>query len=182
MKFHPTPISGAHLIELEPRGDARGYFARAYCEDEFAAAGIEVSFVQANMSKCEIAGTFRGLHYQRLTHPEAKFLRCIHGAVYDVIVDMRKNSPSYLKSYGVELSAENKKAIYVPPGVAHGYLALSAGAEVFYLVSHRYAPEAEAGLRYDDPAIDLTLPIAIEQLSDKDKVWPDIIPGESGEA
>lgn len=180
MKFHPTPISGSFLVELEPRGDSRGFFARAYCEDEFAVAGIDVNFVQANMSRCEHAGTFRGLHYQRLTHPEAKFLRCIHGAVFDVMVDIRQDSPSYLKSYGVELSADNRQAIYVPPGVAHGYLALSAGAEVFYMVSHRYAPEAEAGLRHDDPSIDLQFPITVEHLSDKDKAWPDIIPGESG--
>lgn len=182
MKFHPTTISGSYLVDLEPRGDARGYFARAYCEDEFASAGIDVTFLQANMSRCEFAGTFRGLHYQRLSHPEAKFLRCINGAVYDTMVDMRKSSPTYLKTFGVELSAENRKAIYVPPGVAHGYLSLTAGAEVFYMVSHRYAPEAEAGLRHDDPAIHLPLPMAIEHLSDKDKAWPDIVPGESGEA
>ena len=174
MKFTETPLQGAFVVEQELREDKRGYFARAYCRDELAAIGADYHFVQANMSSNAKAGTLRGLHYQDERAPEAKFLRCIHGAVYDVIVDMRKGSETYLQWFGVELSARNRKAILVPPLFAHSYVSLSDGAEVFYQASHAYAPEAERGVRYDDPSVGISWPCPIVDVSDKDKAWPDL--------
>ena len=174
MKFTETPLKGAFVVEHEPRIDERGYFARAYCQDELAAIGADYQFVQANMSSNIRAGTLRGLHYQDERAPEAKFLRCVHGAVYDVIADMRKGSETYLQWFGVELSAENRKAILVPPLFAHAYVSLTDGAEVFYQTSHIYAPEAERGVRYDDPELGIEWPCPVVDVSDKDKSWPDL--------
>jgi dTDP-4-dehydrorhamnose 3,5-epimerase len=174
MKFTETPLKGAFVVEHEPRADDRGYFARAYCREELAAIGADYEFVQANMSGNAKAGTLRGLHYQDERAPEAKLLRCINGAVYDVIVDMRQGSQTYLQWFGVELTAENRKAILVPPLFAHAYLSLTDGAEVFYQTSHVYAPDAERGVRYDDPKLGITWPHPIVDVSDKDKLWPDL--------
>lgn len=175
MKFHETPLKGAFLVEQEPRSDARGFFARAYCKDELSAVGANYEFVQANMSGNVSAGTLRGLHYQDETAPEAKFLRCIRGAVYDVIVDMRPGSPTKYQWFGAEISAEKRNAILIPPLFAHAYVALTDGAEVFYQTSHAYAPGAEKGVRWDDPAIGIEWPCAITDISDKDKSWPDLM-------
>ena len=174
MKFTETPLKGAFVVEHEPRADDRGYFARAYCREELAEIGADYDFVQANMSSNAKAGILRGLHYQDERAPEAKFLRCINGAVYDVIVDMRPGSETYLQWFGVELSAENRKAILVPPLFAHSYLSLTDGAEVFYQTSHVYAPEAERGVRYDDPSLGIKWPRPILDVSPKDKAWPDL--------
>lgn len=174
MKFNQTGLKDAYVVALEPFADERGYFARAFCEIEFTEIGANYRFLQANMSGCTHAGTLRGLHYQDDTAPEAKLFRCIRGAVYDCIVDMRPDSPTYLKWFGIELTADNRLAIFVPPLFAHGYLSLSDGAEVFYQVSHAYAPGSERGVRYDDPTIGITWPRAIEHLSDKDRNWPDV--------
>jgi len=172
MKFHPTPLADARLIEQEPRADERGFFARAYCADAFAAQGITSRFVQMNMSGNNRRGTMRGLHYQAEPAPEAKLLRCIRGAVYDVMVDMRPDSPTYLKHFGVELTEENRLAVYVPPLFAHGYLALTDGAHVLYQVSSPYTPDAERGVRYDDPALRIGWPIEVSDVSAKDRAWP----------
>ena len=174
MKFHTTPLQDAILIEQTPFEDERGYFARAWCADEFAAAGIETEFVQMNMSACAKAGTLRGMHYQTDAAPEAKLIRCVNGRIYDVMVDMRPNSPTYLKSWGVELTAENRLAAYIPPVFAHAYLALTDDAEVLYQVSAQYAPKHERGVRFDDPLLAIEWPIPVTSLSDKDKVWPDL--------
>ena len=174
MKFTETPLKGAFVVEHEPRADTRGYFARAYCKDELAAIGADYEFVQANMSGNVNAGTLRGLHYQNETAPEAKFFRCINGAVYDVIVDMQQESETYLQWFGIELTAENRKALLVPPLFAHSYLSLTDGAEVFYQASHAYAPDAERGIRYDDPSIGIKWPHPITDVSDKDLKWPDL--------
>ena len=174
MKFTETPLKGAFVVEHEPRADTRGYFARAYCKDELAAIGADYEFVQANMSGNVNAGTLRGLHYQNETAPEAKFFRCINGAVYDVIVDMRQESETYLQWFGIELTAENRKALLVPPLFAHSYLSLTDGAEVFYQASHAYAPDAERGVRYNDPSIGIKWPHPITDVSDKDLKWPDL--------
>ena len=174
MKFTETPLKGAFVVEHEPRADDRGYFARAYCKDELAAIGADYEFVQANMSGNVNAGTLRGLHYQNETAPEAKFFRCIKGAVYDVIVDMRQGSETYLQWFGIELTAENRKALLVPPLFAHSYLSLSDGAEVFYQASHAYAPDAERGVRYNDPVVGIKWPHPITDVSDKDLKWPDL--------
>jgi len=174
MKFTETPLKGAFVVEHDPRADDRGYFARAYCKDELAAVGADYDFVQANMSGNVNAGTLRGLHYQDETAPEAKFFRCIKGAVYDVIVDMRKGSDTYLQWFGIELTAENRKALLVPPLFAHSYLSLTDGAEVFYQASHAYAPGAERGVRYDDPSVGIKWPHPITDISEKDLKWPDL--------
>ena len=174
MDFKPTTIDGAFVIEQKPFKDHRGFFARAYCKDAFAEHEINYDFVQANMSGNVFAGTLRGLHYQDETAPEAKYLRCIRGAVYDVIVDLRPASPTFRNWFGVELSADNRRAILVPPCCAHGYLTLQDDSEVFYQVSNIYAPHAERGMRFDDPAIKIDWPIDIVEISDKDRAWPDL--------
>jgi len=172
MKFIPTPLNGAYLIELEPRVDARGMFARAFCAQEFAAQGLETTFVQANVSTNVHAGTVRGMHFQREPNAEVKLVRCTKGAIYDVIVDMRESSSTYLRWFGAELTEENGSIMYAPKGFAHGYQALSDGATVFYMVSAFYAPQSEGGLRYDDPKLSISWPRKASDISDKDATWP----------
>ena len=172
MRFTPAPLAGVYLIQLEPHTDARGMFARAFCAREFAKRGLQTSFVQANVSTNERAGTLRGLHFQRSPHAEVKLVRCTRGAVYDVVVDMRTDSPTYLRWFGAELTSENGAMMYVPQGVAHGYQALSDGASVFYMVSTYYTPAAEGGLRHDDPALAIGWPRPVSAISDKDARWP----------
>lgn len=174
MKFIETPLKGAFVAEQEQRRDERGYFARAYCKDELAAIGAEYDFVQANMSGNVTAGTLRGLHYQDDTAPEAKFFRCVRGAVYDVIVDMRPSSPTRLQWFGIELTANNKKALLVPPLFAHAYLSLTDDTEVFYQASHAYAPGTERGVRWNDPSIGINWPAAVTDISEKDRNWADL--------
>ena len=166
------PLSGAYLIHLERRIDARGTFARAFCAREFAAQGLTASFVQANISTNTRAGTVRGLHFQRAPHGEAKLVQCVKGSIYDVVVDIRKESSTYLRWTGVELSDDNGVMVYVPEGFAHGYQTLSDGANVLYLVSEFYTPEVEDGLRYSDPKIAIDWPLAVSGISDKDARWP----------
>jgi dTDP-4-dehydrorhamnose 3,5-epimerase len=172
VRFTLTPLAGAFLIDLEPRVDERGLFARAFCAQEFAAQGLETSFVQSNISTNARAGTVRGLHFQHEPHAEVKLVRCVNGALYDVIVDMRANSPTFLRWYGAELSANNGLMIYVPKGFAHGYQALSDGATAFYMVSAAYAPQAEGGLRFDDAKLAIKWPRSVTSVSDKDAQWP----------
>ena len=172
MRFTPAPLAGVYLVELEPHTDARGMFARAFCAREFAEQGLQTSFVQANVSTNERAGTVRGLHFQRQPHAEVKLVRCTSGAVYDVVVDMRKDSPTYLRWFGAELTEKNGTMMYVPEGFAHGYQALSDGASVFYMVSAYYTPAAEGGLRHDDPALAIEWPRPVATISDKDARWP----------
>ena len=172
MRFSPTPLAGAYLIHLDPRLDARGLFARAFCAQEFAAQGLETSYVQANISANTHAGTVRGLHFQRAPHAEVKLVRCVKGALYDVIVDMREDSATFLRWFCADLSDDNGLMMYVPKGFAHGYQALSDGATAFYTVSAYYAPQAEGGLRYDDPKLAIAWPRTVSGISDKDAVWP----------
>jgi dTDP-4-dehydrorhamnose 3,5-epimerase len=172
MRFEQTPLAGSYLVHLDPRVDARGTFARAFCAQEFAAQGLETSFVQANISSNARAGTVRGMHFQRAPHAEVKLVRCTRGAIYDVIVDMREGSKTYLDWFGAELSEENGLMMYVPKGFAHGYQALSDGATAFYMVSSFYAPDSEGGLRFDDPRLSIKWPRAISEQSDKDAKWP----------
>lgn len=171
MKFIETALDGAYIVTQDSFGDDRGFFARAYCKDELAAVGATYEFVQANISGNTHAGTLRGLHYQDATALEAKFLRCVSGAIYDVVVDLRPGSATYLKWIGVELTEENRKAILVPPLFAHGYLTLTENAQVFYQTSHPYAPGAERGARYDDPALNIEWPASVKHISDKDANW-----------
>jgi len=172
MKFRPTNLDGAFVIDLEKREDPRGFFARAFCEKEFGDHGIDFKPVQANLSQTLLRGTLRGMHYQVPPAGEAKIVRCTQGAMYDVIVDMRPDSPSYLQHFGIELSSSNGTAIYVPPLFAHGYLALCDNMETMYLVSEFYTPGCERGLRYDDPALGIDWSADVTLVSEKDKEWP----------
>jgi dTDP-4-dehydrorhamnose 3,5-epimerase len=173
MKFHTTPLHGARLIELERRGDDRGFFARFFCEREFAEAGLVNRFVQVNNSLTGKAGTLRGLHYQLAPAAEVKVVRCIRGALYDAIVDLRPDSPTFGKSFGAELNSENRLMMYVPRGFAHAILTLQDDTEALYLVSDFYSPENERGLRWNDPRFRIEWPIAPREVSDKDGKWPD---------
>lgn len=178
MIFRETPLKGAYLIELEPRSDARGFFARSFCAREFEEHGLKPAVAQCNLSYNHKAGTLRGMHYQLPPAAETKLVRCTRGAIYDVIIDLRPDSATYLQHFGAELSEENRKALYVPEMFAHGYQALSDGAEVSYQVSAFYTPGMERGLRYDDPAFGLQWPLPVSVISDKDAAWA---PFEAGE-
>lgn len=172
MLIHATPLAGAALIELSRLADDRGFFARSFCRDEFVSAGLEPAVAQSNISFNHHRGTLRGFHYQMTPHAEAKTIRCIQGAIYDVIVDLRPDSETYLWHFGAELSAGNRLAMHVPRNFGHAYLTLTAGAEVWYQVSAAYTPGAERGLRWDDPALGITWPIRVELVSAKDASWP----------
>lgn len=176
MKFTQTSLHDVWLIDLEPIGDERGFFARTYCDEEFREQGIDVSWVQGNMSFSADAGTLRGLHFQLDPAPEAKLVRCVKGAIFDVVVDTRPDSPTYLEHVGIELSERNRSAVYVPPYCAHGFLILEENTEVNYLVSGAYTADRERGYRHDDPAFGIKWPIAVTHLSEKDKGWDDFDP------
>ncbi len=173
MKFNETPLADAYVIELEPMADERGFFARGWCSREFEEHGLAANIAQANVAFTHSAGTLRGVHYQVAPHEEAKLVRCTSGALFDVIVDIRPDSATFGHWYGVELSAENRKMLYVPQGFAHGYQTLTDGTEAFYQVSEFYAPGAEQGIRYDDARFAIEWPLAIQVISDKDANWPD---------
>ena len=172
MKFHPTNLADAKVIELQRHGDERGFFARTMCTSEFAANGLATEFVQINMSHSAFKGTLRGMHFQRDPHSEAKLMRCTRGAIWDCIVDLRGDSPTYLRHQGFELTAENRLQLYVPPGFAHGFVTLVDDVEVTYPVSNPYTPRAEGGVRYDDPSFGISWPTEIVHVSDKDAGWP----------
>lgn len=172
MIFRELPLAGAYLIELEPHRDERGLFARAWCREEFGRLGLATDFVQGNVSVNPEPGTLRGLHYQRAPHGEAKLVRCVRGAIYDVIVDLRRDSPTYLQWIGTELSPAALRMLYVPEDFAHGFQTLEPDSEINYLVSAAYAPEAGAGLRYDDPALAVDWPRPVTRISDQDRSWP----------
>jgi dTDP-4-dehydrorhamnose 3,5-epimerase len=175
MIFKQTAIEGTYLIEIERREDERGFFARAWCKSEFEAHGLNADFVQANLVVTRRKGTLRGLHYQIAPFEEAKLVRCARGAIFDVIVDLRPDSPTYGRWSGVELKAETYRMIYVPEGCGHGYQALSDDAEVFYQVSQVHAPEAEQGVRCDDPVFAIEWPLEPVALSGKDRAWPNYV-------
>lgn len=176
MKFYKTPLEGACLIELERRGDDRGFFARFFCEKEFAAEGLETRFVQVNNSLSAKAGTLRGLHYQLPPSGEVKVVRALKGALWDCIVDLRAGSPTFGKWFAAELNDDNRLMMYVPRGFAHALLTLSDDVEALYLVSAFYAPQSERGLRWNDPALAIEWPIAPAEISAKDRNWPDLDP------
>lgn len=159
MIFTRTAVEGVVIVDLEPRTDERGFFARAFCAREFAAQGLNTQFVQANVSVNRDKGTLRGLHWQAAPHGEVKLVRCTRGAVHDVAVDMRPGSETYLRSVGVTLDAASGRALYIPEGCAHGYVTLEADTEVDYLVSAFYAPDHERAVRWDDPALGIEWPV-----------------------
>ncbi len=175
MKFIKTNIQGAYLIEPTKHEDHRGFFARLFCKEEFSEQGLVTNFVQANISRSERKHTLRGLHYQTGDSAEAKLIRCTRGRIMDVIVDIREESPTYLKHYSVELVDHEHKQLYVPEGCAHGFLTLSESCEVSYLVSAFYSPSREKGLRWNDPIIDIKWPVELPILSEKDSTYPNYV-------
>ena len=172
MKFTPVPLSGAYEIEPEVRTDPRGAFYRFFCKEEFAQIGHHAEWLQMNHSFTIIAGTIRGMHYQVQPHSEIKLVRCIAGRVYDVIVDIRSESPTFLQWFGVELSAENRKMMYIPVGFAHGFQTLTTDCELIYHHSACYTAGAEGGIRWDDPATRIEWPLPVAQISDRDRHHP----------
>jgi dTDP-4-dehydrorhamnose 3,5-epimerase len=171
VRFFETKLAGAYIIEPEPHQDNRGLFARTFCAREFRAHGLGDGLVQCNTSWNALKGTVRGLHYQAPPSPEAKLVRCTAGSLWDVIVDLRPDSPTYLAHIGVELTAKGRQALYIPEMFAHGFQTLEDGTEVFYQMSEFYAPELARGLRYDDPKLGIKWPVAIASISDKDRAW-----------
>ena len=170
MIFSATELGGSYIISPEPFSDERGWFARTYCKNEFNKIGHTDEWVQMNHSFTKQKGSIRGMHYQLPPHSEIKLVRCIAGAVYDVIIDLRKDSSTFLKHYGVELSAANKKMIYIPQGFAHGFQTITDDAELVYNHSQFYTPGAEAGLRYNDPKLNINWPLAVTSISAKDNI------------
>jgi dTDP-4-dehydrorhamnose 3,5-epimerase len=168
------------LVDLEPHHDYRGNFARVFDAKLFAERGVPLDVAQANVSYNYRAGTLRGLHYQVEPALEAKFIRCVSGALYDVIIDMRPDSPTHLQWFGTTLSAMNGRALYVPEMFAHGYLTLTADVLAYYQVSQYYTPGTERGLRYDDPALGITWPVEPVVISEKDRSWTLLGEGEGG--
>jgi dTDP-4-dehydrorhamnose 3,5-epimerase len=169
--FTETRLAGAFVIDIEKRADSRGFFGRAWCAEEFRGQGLDPVFLQANVGFSRQRGTLRGLHYQASPHAEAKLIRCTRGAVFDVVVDLRPDSPTYLKWLGVELTEQNHRMVFIPEGCAHGYQTLADDAEVFYLVTAPYAAASEGGLRYDDPALAIDWPLEVSSISEKDRSW-----------
>ena len=173
MKFHLTKLHGAYLVELEPAHDDRGFFARTFCVEEFAALGLEVNFPQHSISSSTRKGILRGMHYQREPHGEAKLVRCTQGAILDVIIDIRPDSATFRGWQEFELSSVNRHQLYIPKGFAHGFQTLSDDTEVNYLISAPYKPEFAHGIRYNDPAFAIGWPLSVSEISERDLHWPD---------
>jgi dTDP-4-dehydrorhamnose 3,5-epimerase len=169
MKFLPTPLAGSYIIHLNTFEDHRGWFARVYCKNEFREIGHEKEWVQLNHSFTRQQGALRGMHFQYPPFREIKMVRCIAGAVYDVIIDLREGSPTFLQAAGVELSAANKHMLYIPEGFAHGFQTLTDNCELLYHHTEFYTPGKEGGIRYDDPLINISWPLAITDISERDQ-------------
>lgn len=172
MLFTETYLKGAYLIDVERRNDERGFFGRSWCQEEFEAHGLNPRLVQCNISFNEKRGTVRGMHYQADPYQEAKLVRCTMGALCDVIIDLRPDSATFTHWLAVDLTSENRRALYIPKGFAHGFQTLADDTEVFYQMSEFYHPEAARGLRWDDPAFDIEWPIKILVISEKDQSYP----------
>lgn len=172
MIFRETTLKDAWLIEIEPRRDIRGSFARTMCAESFAAHGLAATYVQRNTSVSKYRGTVRGMHFQRGEFAEAKLVRVVKGALADIIVDLRPESPTYLQHQKFELAGDSPYQLYVPPGFAHGFQTLTDDVEVDYLMSSNYTPSAEGGVRYNDPLLGLSWPLPVTTISDKDASWP----------
>lgn len=173
MRFSPTKLADAVVVELEQHRDERGFFARTYCEREFSEHGLPTHFPQCNLSRNDRAGTLRGMHFNGPPHAEAKLVRCTRGAIYDVIIDLRPGSATYAEWIGVELSADAGVALYVPPGFAHGFLTLADASDVFYHMGAFFQPDAARGLRYDDPVFSVRWPRDVAVISERDATYPD---------
>ena len=172
MIFTETKLKGAFIIEIKQLTDERGFFGRSWCKREMEEHGLNGNVVQANTSFSKVKGTFRGFHYQKHPDEETKIIRCTKGAIYDVIIDLRKDSPTYMEWIGVELTEHNYRMVYVPENFAHGFLTLTDNAEVYYLVTNYYTPQAEVGIRYNDPVLNIHWPVPVNVVSEKDKSHP----------
>ena len=179
MIFNATQFDDAWVINLEPREDERGFFARIWCRQELAAQGLDTEIAQESLSFNRHRGTVRGLHFQRAPHEETKIVRCARGGIFDVIVDLRPQSPSYLRWQGFELTDENRKAIYLPKGFAHGFQTLADNTEIVYQISEFYAPNSADGYRYDDAAFRIAWPLPVTVISERDLSWPAFKAGAS---
>ncbi|MCO5101779.1 MAG: dTDP-4-dehydrorhamnose 3,5-epimerase [Burkholderiaceae bacterium] len=175
MIFTETALPGATIVDVERHGDERGFFARVYCEREFAAQGLPSRMVQTSTSFTRRARTLRGMHWQLPPHAEDKLVRCVRGAIWDAIVDLRAESPTYCRWIGVELSDENDRMLLVPKGFAHGFVTLTDDVLVNYQISEFYSPACATGARHDDPAFAIQWPVAIETISERDRAWPDFM-------
>jgi dTDP-4-dehydrorhamnose 3,5-epimerase len=175
MRFERTNLEGAWLINLDPARDARGFFARTFSVDEFAARGLETSFPQHSISYSAHSGTLRGMHFQREPHSEVKLVRCAKGAIWDVIIDIRPKSSTFRQWQAFELSDVNGRQLYIPKGFAHGFQTLSDDVEVNYLISEPYMPQSASGLRHDDPSFNIGWPLPVTAISAKDLQWPDFV-------
>ena len=173
MRFTETPLKGAYIIEINKIGDDRGFFGRSWCRKEMADAGLNPNIAQINTSYSQHKGTFRGLHYQIQPHQECKMVRCTKGSIFDVIVDIRPESPTFLRWFGTDLNENNHKALYSPEGFAQGFITLEDGSEITYFTSEFYAPGKDRGVRYNDPQIGIQLPIQPVIITEKDRSWPD---------
>jgi dTDP-4-dehydrorhamnose 3,5-epimerase len=173
MIFHRTKLPGVVKIELDLHRDERGFFARSWCQKEFEAEGLNPNTVQCNVSFNEKKGTLRGMHFQAAPSPEAKLVRCTQGAIYDVVIDLRAEAPTYKQWVSVELSGENRRMLYIPEGCAHGFLTLEDKTEVFYQMSEFYQPELARGVRWDDAAFQIKWPAKVEVISERDRTYPD---------
>lgn len=173
MIFEKTEIPGAYIIDLQPHADERGFFARAWCQKEFESHGFPSSIAQVNISYNRKKHTLRGFHYQSAPHQEDKLMRCTRGAIHDVLVDLRPDSPAYMRPIKLTLSGANSRMLLVPKGCANAFLTLEDESEVIYLVSEFYAPGAEGGIRWNDPALGIQWPVEPQVISDKDRSWPD---------
>jgi dTDP-4-dehydrorhamnose 3,5-epimerase len=173
MIFHELDIPGAFLIEPERKEDRRGFFARTYCRHELEERGLDPAVVQCNISVNRRRGTVRGMHWQAEPHPEVKLVRCTAGAIHDVILDLRPESPTFKQHLGIDLDADNRLSLYIPKGLAHGFQSLADDTEVFYQMSEFYHPELARGVRWNDPAFSITWPLPVTEISEKDLGFPD---------
>ena len=178
MRFRPTPLGGAVVVELERHEDDRGFFARTYCDREFAAAGLPTAWPQQNLSHNNRAGTLRGMHYNAAPHHEAKLVRCVNGAIWDAVVDLRPGSPTRLQWFGVEISAEAGNALYVPEGFAHGFITLRDQTDVYYLMGKLFQGAVARGFRWNDPRIGIAWPAEPRVIADRDRTYPDLDPAD----
>lgn len=176
MQLTPTPLSGAFVVDAGSHDDARGYFTRLWSREALGVHGLRTDLAQASLSHNRVAWTLRGMHYQRAPFEEAKLLRCVRGAIYDVVVDIRPQSSTYLRWFGIELSADSSRMLYVPEGVAHGYLTLVDVSDVLYFISAPYSAEHAAGVRWNDPRIGIVWPAEPRVISDRDAAFPDLTP------
>jgi dTDP-4-dehydrorhamnose 3,5-epimerase len=173
VKFTETPLAGAYVIDIEPHADERGFFARTWCREEVGALGLNADVAQCSTSYNKRRGTLRGMHYQARPYAECKFVRCIRGSIYDVILDLRPSSPTYQEWFGVELTADNRRGLYIPEDLAHGFQTLADDTEVYYQISAFYRPDYSRGVRWNDPAFGIRWPLAERVMSERDLSFPD---------